>query len=89
MRILEKYKVYPDLLSSFCLQDVGKGREQELKLWLDIFVQLARTACKPMNNIDFCLLEQSERKSLSQNPGFGCNFRTSENTTPAEPELDQ
>jgi len=83
--------VYPDLLSGFCLQDVGKGREQERKLWLDIFAQLAQTACKPMNNIDFCLfayrdvgkgreqgcgsLEQSEQKSLSQNPGFGCNIR--------------
>jgi len=60
MQILEKYKVYPSLLSGF---------------WLDIFVQLAQTACKPMNSVDFCLFEQAEQKSLSQNPGFGCNIR--------------
>jgi len=45
MRILEKYKVYLGLLSGF---------------WLDIFIQLVQTACNPMNNIDFCLFEQSE-----------------------------
>jgi len=60
MRILEKYKVHSGLLSGF---------------WLDIFVQLAQTACKPMNSIDFCLFEQSEQKSLSQKPGFRCNFQ--------------
>jgi|GEM_PF-4461695 len=78
MQILEKYKVYPGLLSGF---------------WLDIFAQLAQTACKPMNSIDFCLFayrdvgkgreqgcgsfEQAEQKSLNQNSGFGCNILAS------------
>jgi len=36
----------------------------------DLFALLARTACKPMNNIDFCSFERSEQKSLRENSGF-------------------
>ncbi|GEM_PF-5090893 len=47
----------------------------------DLFTQLARTPCKPMNNIGFCPFEQSGQKSLRENSGFRCNIRVSGKST--------